>query len=136
MKLKDIKDVERYLKEDCYCPGEIYSFDGFFYQLFDAEDSCKLIAESDDKVVVVSPVEVPSEEKSYTVQIVVFYREGDKVVDALRMDATRNNLDLVVKYVNGTITSEERHKFDSYDPKKTADSIRQVLNMADAIIVD
>ena len=29
-KLKDILDMEYYLEHECYCPGEIYSFDGFF----------------------------------------------------------------------------------------------------------
>jgi hypothetical protein len=29
MKLKDILDMEEYLKNRCYCPGEIYSADGY-----------------------------------------------------------------------------------------------------------
>ena len=29
MKLKDILNMEEYLKNECYCPGEIYSVDGF-----------------------------------------------------------------------------------------------------------
>ena len=30
MKLREVhKDVERYLAEDCYCPNEVYSVDGF-----------------------------------------------------------------------------------------------------------
>ncbi len=40
-KLKDIKDMERYLKEDCYCPGEIYGPDGFFFQIFTIDHDCE-----------------------------------------------------------------------------------------------
>ena len=41
--LKDIYDMEYYLEHECYCQGEIYSFDGFFYQIFDKDDKCELI---------------------------------------------------------------------------------------------
>ena len=44
MILKDVhKDVERYLAEDCYCPNEIYSVDGFGYLLVFADAECKVI---------------------------------------------------------------------------------------------
>lgn len=141
MKLKDIEGVERYLQEGCYCPGEIYSFDGFFYMMFDGESTCKEVASSDDKIVVVTQSYDYSKNSDSTdpkcVQIVVFYRdESGKVVDALRMDATENNFDLIRKYVDGTISENERHKFDEYDKGSTQSSVRKVLNLCDAVIVD
>ena len=42
MQIKDLhSDIARYLENDCYCPNEIYSSDGFFYQIFKADEECK-----------------------------------------------------------------------------------------------
>ena len=47
MKIKDLhKDIERYLLNDCYCPHEVYSFDGFFYQLFYEDQECEKLGEN------------------------------------------------------------------------------------------
>lgn len=43
MKLKDIANMEEYLENDCYCPGEIYDMSGFFFRVYHAEDECVLI---------------------------------------------------------------------------------------------
>ena len=59
MLIKDLHpDVERYLLNDCYCQHEIYSFDGFCYQLFYEDQECEKIgeihAENDDMGIVES----------------------------------------------------------------------------------
>ena len=47
MKIKDLhQDVERYLNHDCYCPHEVYSFDGFGYQLFYEDQECEKLGEN------------------------------------------------------------------------------------------
>lgn len=47
MILKEIhKDMSRYLKEDCYCPNEIYSADGFFFQYFYEDEECELLGDA------------------------------------------------------------------------------------------
>lgn len=39
--LKDVHtDLERYLYQDCYCPGEIYDASGFFFDIYEPEDEC------------------------------------------------------------------------------------------------
>ena len=44
MKLNEVhKDIERYFAEDCYCPHEVYSVDGFCYQLVFGDAECKVI---------------------------------------------------------------------------------------------
>ena len=51
MKIKDLhNDIERYLREDCYCSNEIYGTDGFGYRLHYADDECVKFAETDDFV--------------------------------------------------------------------------------------
>lgn len=44
-KLKDLYNMEEYLDKECYCPGEIYSFDGFFFQIFKADQDCKYLGQ-------------------------------------------------------------------------------------------
>ena len=100
MKIKDVHpDMERYLYEDCYCPYEVYSFDGMFYELFEPGYECKLVAESDHKVAVVSACKSFDTQSQKNVddkpEILLFWKNKDKVTDALRMDATDNNLELV-----------------------------------------
>ena len=49
MKLKDfIPDIERYFQEDCYCPNEVYSVDGFGFQHVYADNEAKEIRKEDE----------------------------------------------------------------------------------------
>ncbi len=44
MLFKEIhRDISRYLKEDCYCPNEVYSIDGFFYVLIKDDAESELL---------------------------------------------------------------------------------------------
>ena len=47
MKLKDIADMKEYLENRCYCPYEIYDLTGFFFNCFEPDVECELLAEGE-----------------------------------------------------------------------------------------
>lgn len=132
MKLKDIPDMERFLAEDCYCPGEIYSLDGFFYTIFSGEDECILVDEFNEKIAVISKLD--SEEP----QAVIFWRDDPErpgqIVAAQRVDATENNIELLKLYIHGEEYPEGRG-FDEFEPGQTKKSLEKVFSLCDAIMV-
>ena len=138
MKLKDVHpDMERYLYHDCYCPYEVYSFDGMFYELFEPGYECKHVAESDSKVAVVSACKSFDTQSQKNVddkpEILLFWKGEDKVTDSLRMDATDNNLELVKLYVHDK--DMQGRKFNFYDKGSVVRSLKQVFDLCDGIVV-
>lgn len=127
MKIKDIKDAERYLENDCYCKHEIYDSTGFFYRLFDPEEECTLVIKDGEVKQGVLTVIVAQD------QLVVFGYENDKIVFAERYDATENNITQVKAYFNNEI---DRIVFDAFDKDSKAKALKEVMDIADAIIVD
>lgn len=97
-RLEEIPGMSSYLSHaGGYGPGEICDKDGHA-DYFEGDDACAVIAEGEDKFAVMCQhdLELP--------QIIVFYLSKDKsgrIVNARRMDATENNMDLVQKYVEG-----------------------------------
>ena len=94
MKIKDLhQDVERYLNHDCYCPHEVYSFDGFGYRLFYEDQECEKLGENKNgNNSIIGCVAYPNNDEKIKPQIVLFFIEDDKCLDALRYDATENNI--------------------------------------------
>ena len=137
MKIKDLhQDVERYLNHDCYCPHEVYSFDGFGYQLFYEDQECEKLGENkNDNNLVIGCVAYPGNDEKIKPQIVLFFVEDDKCVDALRYDATENNIkitkDILTNGING-----RNFSFDEYEKGSTAKALKEVLSFADAIMID
>lgn len=121
-KLGDIPDMERYLREDCYCPGEIYDTSGFFYKVFKPEDEFRLIAESDEMVAVTCGD-----------QAIMFWREDGKIVDAQRVDATGNNVGILRSIVAGE--KPDGRKLDEFEPGRTQKAVDKVMGISDAIMV-
>ena len=137
MKIKELhKDVERYLQFDCYCPNEIYSFDGFFYQCFYEDQECEKLGEKQsDNSLIIGCVAYPDNDKKCKPQVVLFLIKDDKCVNALRYDATENNIkitkDILTNGING-----RQFNFDEYEKGSTAKELKEVLSFADAIIID
>lgn len=137
MKIKDLhKDVERYLNHDCYCPHEIYSFDGFGYQLFYEDQECEKLGENkNDNSLTIGCLAYPENNKKNKPQIVLFFIEDDKCVNALRYDATENNIkitkDILTNGING-----RKFSFDEYEKGGTAKALKKVLSFVDAIMID
>lgn len=130
MKIKDLhKDIERYLKEDCYCPNEIYSFDGFFYEYFYAEDECILLGKRKEFIICLEK----KKEKNNQVLLFWLNEDEEKIIDAVRFDATENNLKIVKEHllVDEKITS---YSFDEFKKDSTKNSLKEILSIVDAIM--
>ena len=140
MKIKELHpDIERYLLHDCYCPHEIYSFDGFGYQLFYEDQECEKLGEAHlEDTDCVACITNPFNEEGKEPQIVVFWLEGDKCYDALRYDATENNIEMTKIFLEKgtTYLKSTGRKFDEYRPGSTAKSLKQILSIADAVMID
>lgn len=140
MKIKELhKDVERYLLNDCYCPHEVYSFDGFGYQLFYEDQDCEKIGEKfEDNRGIVGCIAHPSNKEEIKPQVIVFTIEDDRVVDAIRFDATDNNVDMAKIFIekgNEGLRASGK-KFDEYENGAMAKSLKEILSIADAIMID
>lgn len=131
MKLKDIKDMERYLAEDCYCPGEIYGPDGFFFQVYAPDDKCSVIVENDEHVLLVANLDSDSP------QAIFVWRDGDDghIIDTERVDATENNVRLLTTIAKGGELGPD-DRLDEYEPGSTAMALKEVMSIADAVMVD
>ena len=142
MKIRELHpDIERYLLEDCYCPHEIYSFDGFYYQLFYEDQDCvklgELVTENKQGSIIAS-IALPNHATEGNHEVVLFFINAGVVVDALRYDATENNIEHTKFILNSGVEAFNKsgRKFDEYIPGNTAKSLAQILSIADAIIID
>ncbi len=133
MKLGDIHDMERYLSEDCYCPGEIYDISGFFFQVFNADDECVLIEQSDGMTAVVATSKHGSRP-----QAIMFWHDDDdrpgRIIAAQRVDATDNNIGILRSIVN--CESPDGRKIDEFDPGSTAKSLEELARISNLVIRD
>ena len=130
MTLREIhKDIERYLENDCYCPGEIYDVSGFFFQLFNADEECKEISRGADHR--------KPEDTVITVicrnQLINFWVRNDKVTGAERYDATENNIRIMPLAIAGTLSKGEM--LDEFKSGETAKNLNDIMSMADAILM-
>lgn len=129
------EDMGRFLQEDCYCPNEIYGIDGFFYMLFTVDDECSLI-ERGDKMAAVVCTTSNGKEIAKPQAVIVWY-DGDtpdRVIDAQRVDATENNVEILRSIVRGE--EPDGRKLDEFDPGSLKKNVAKVLDLADAVMVD
>lgn len=136
MKIKELHpDIERYLNHDCYCPNEIYSSDGFFYQLFDENQDCEKIGEN---IGCICCVAHPDGDENQKPQIVFFFINGEKCFDAVRYDATQNNIEIAKIYFEKGIDvlKASGRKFDEYKKGDTIKSLKELFSIADAVMFD
>ena len=129
MKLKDIHaDIERYLKEDCYCPNEVYSVDGFFYQIVYADAECELlgkyISEEADDVYLVATEN--SEKEPILLNI---WCKNEKVISMERYELTENNIVGMKNFwENGT-------KFTLSEMQELKKDVAKIMSISDAIMI-
>lgn len=134
MKLGEIHaDIERYLMEDCYCPGEIYDTSGFFYQIFTIDDTCTEIESSDDMTAVVALTSNGNTLKNP--QAIMFWHDdGDgRIVNAQRVDATDNNIGILRSIVRGM--KPDGRQIDEFKQGEMASQMKKILSICDGIIV-
>lgn len=129
MQLKDICDMTEYLAERCYCPGEIYESSGFFFQIFQPEEECRVLvkghAHDDENVQVIAVI--------CRDQIIIIWHQNSRIEDALRFDATDNNMKQIHEYYRGLRNDVV---LDEFKEGSTARDLLTILEHADAIIVD
>lgn len=125
--LGDIADMDEYLANRCYCPGEIYDVTGFFFQVFTPETECKNLWVNDKAVSVIA-----KESPEALEQIIYIEITGNKVDNCVRLDATENNIEQVLKFMKGEIN---KVSLDEFENGATAKSLEEVFSIADAIMM-
>jgi len=125
--LGDIADMDEYLANRCYCPGEIYDVTGFFFQVFTPETECKNLWVNDKAVAVIA-----KESPEALEQIIYIEITGNKVDNCVRLDATENNIEQVLKFMKGEIN---KVSLDEFENGATAKSLEEVFSIADAIMM-
>lgn len=124
------RDMSRYLAEDCYCPGEIYGPDGFFFRVYHDDDECVIVEQNESMTVVVTDEEKP--------QAIIFWHdepdEPGRIIAAQRVDATENNVGILKAIASGG--KPDGRKLDEFEPGSTRKSLEKVFSIADAIMVD
>lgn len=129
------EDMGRFLQEDCYCPGEIYGVDGFFFQVFTVNDECRLIERSEDMTAVIATTNRGGQELPKPQAIIFWHDEGDgRIIDAQRVDATENNVEILRTIVQGG--KPDGRKIDEFEPGSLEKQVKKVLDLADAVMVD
>ena len=128
MKLKDIADMEDYLENRCYCPHEIYDMSGFFFNCFEPDVECELLSEGERGYIHGTFVMAKSSQGSLQI---IYIKHKDGYVDScIRLDATENNKEQIVKFLNGEI---EKMNIDEYPDTKTKETLKEIFSIVDAV---
>lgn len=130
-------DIERYFQEDCYCPNEVYSVDGFGYLLVYADAPCKVIgkfpwsihggSESETVTLVVTTGNSCTKERAILMNV---WEEDGKVTSAERYELSEDNLNNIIAYLKG-----ECNHFKLTEADALAKETAQLLNLCSGIIV-
>ena len=131
MKLKDIADMEDYLENRCYCPYEIYDMSGFFFNCFKPDVECEVLAEGERGAIHGTFVLAkPSQFNEESLQIIYIEHKDGYVDSCIRIDATENNKEQILKFLNGKI---EKMHLNEYADTKTEESLKEIFSIADAV---
>ena len=131
MKLKDIADMEDYLENRCYCPYEIYDISGFFFNYFKPDVECELLIEGKrGSIYGTFVIAKPSYPNEGSLQIIYIEHKDGYVDSCIRIDATENNKEQILKFLNGEI---EKMHIDEYPDTKTEESLKEIFSIADAV---
>lgn len=131
MTLSDIADMDDYLENRCYYPYEIYDMSGFFYQIFKPETECRCLI-AGERGAIHGMFVIVKENYDALEQIIYIEITGNNVDSCVRFDATENNIEQVLKFMNGEI---EKMTFDEFKKGATAKSLEEIFKVADAIMV-
>lgn len=131
MKLRDIADMEDYLENRCYCRYEIYDMTGFFFNCFAPDVECELLVEGERGAIHGTFVLAkPSLYNEDALQIIYIEHKDGYVESCIRLDATENNKEQILKFLNGEI---EKMHLDEYADTKTEESLKEIFSIADAV---
>lgn len=128
MLFKDVhSDISRYLEEDCYCPNEVYSIDGFFFVLIKDDAECELLDkfEKDGREIHL----VATKDTENMPYLVTVWSRNGRVEVIERYDLTEHNIRAIRDYF---IDGKEIH-FSEYD--RLTKDVAKILSIADAVLV-
>lgn len=134
MKLNEVhKDIERYFAEECYCPNEVYSVDGFCYQLVFGDAECKVVGnyktrEGDEDVTFV--ITASGKEHDHPILLNIWHTD-EKVTSMERYEYSEENLKNIEAFWKGEID-----KFTFTEADKLHKSVAEIFSIADGIIVN
>lgn len=132
MILKELhRDIERYLLEDCYCPHEVYSFDGFCYMLVYEDAECELLGEYNYKGTDVFLVATYTGKEKKNPILLLVWHDNNSILDMERYELTDNNIREIRAVLKGEKSSAELSEMES-----VKESVRKILSISDAILVD
>ena len=123
-----LPDIERYFKEDCYCPNEVYSVDGFGYMLVYANAQAKLLDEGNCNGKVFLFETFANKDNPILLNVWV---EDNKVVETERYEVSKENIENMKKFLH-----DNTYKFKLTEADKLANEFKEILNLSDAIIID
>lgn len=117
------------MENDCYCQYEIYSSDGFFYQLFEPDLECKYLGKNETHHIVIC--------KDQLILFFIHKDDENKIVGSIRYDATENNIEIAVLVLNGKFEElkKEGRKINKFPDNTENKSLQKILGIADAIMI-
>ena len=126
--LKDyLPDIERYFKEDCYCPNEVYSVDGFGYRLVYADTPAKLLDEGEYNGKVLLFETLADREDPILLNVWV---EDNKVVETERYELSQENIDNIKKFLH-----DNTHNFKLTEADALAKSVKDILSLSNGLVM-
>lgn len=127
--LKDyLPDIERYFREDCYCPNEVYSVDGFGYMLVYADTPAKLLDEGycrNDKVLLFETMARGEHPILLNVWV-----EDNKAVETERYEVSQENIENIKKFLH-----DNTHKFKLTEADDLAKSVKEILSLSNGLVI-
>jgi hypothetical protein len=104
---------------------------GFFFNCFKPDVECGLLAEGErGSIHGTFVLAKPSQFNEDSLQIIYIEHANGIVDSCIRLDATENNKEQILKFLNGEI---EKMHLDEYADTKTDEALREVFSLADAI---
>lgn len=126
--LKDyLPDIERYFKEDCYCPNEVYSVDGFGYRLVYADTPAKLLDEGEYNGKVLLFETLADREDPILLNVWV---EDNKVVETERYELSQENIDNIKKFLH-----DNTHNFKLTEADALVKSVKDILSLSNGLVM-
>ena len=133
MKLNEVHaDIERYFAEDCYCANEVYSVDGFGYQLVFGDADCKVIGtypSKEDGEEITLVITASGEEHDHPILLNIWHT-AEKVTGMERYEYSEENLKNIVRFLKGEI-----RRFTLTEADELNRTVAEILSVADAVIV-
>lgn len=133
MKLNEVhKDIERYFAEDCYCANEVYSVDGFCYQLVFGDADCKVVGtypSKEDGEEITLVITASGRDHDHPILLNIWHT-AEKVTGMERYEYSDENLKNIASYLKGEI-----RRFTLTEAEDLKRSVAEILSIADGIIV-